>query len=131
MASNNEDWKKWLATLTTTTSTAPINDNTFYDYYGQNRLPEFWESNKVIDLYEQQRRAQEMSDALKKLQEYQTAQTIASSSVHKYEFDELLKRIRNIEDRIEILLNMLKLILTTQIEKEFKDKDEKPHSELS
>jgi len=66
-------------------------------------------------------------DWAKRIEELQQQQTISTGlGSAKFELDHIVGRLERIESAIETLLNMMKLILTTQIEKK-----EVPQEELS
>jgi len=64
--------------------------------------------------------ADEYSKVIEKLQQQQAQQVVGNA---RYELNNIVDRLDKIEYTLETLLSMMKLILSTQIEKEFSEKE--------
>lgn len=85
--------------------------------------PKFWENGGIYDPFPQKRRQEELDKLSEYLKQLQAQQYTQTSTYATHELREVNERLRLIESSLETLMNMLKLILTTQIEKEMRDKE--------
>jgi hypothetical protein len=85
--------------------------------------PKFWENSGIVDPFPAKRRQEELDKLSEYLKQLQSQQYTQSTTYATHELREVNERLRLIEGSLETLMNMLKLILTTQIEKEMRDKE--------
>jgi len=91
--------------------------------YTTPELPKFWENNGIVDSFLQKHKQEELDKLSEYLKKLQTPQYTQTTTYAIHELQEVNERLRLIEVSLETLMNMLKLILTTQIEKEMRDKE--------
>ena len=123
----NEFYERMLNKINQTS----YSDNTTFDEFSSNRPPGWFENSPNI-IQPWKSREEDLNgviDQLEQLKQIQRQQQINAISAQIS--PEIISRLDKIDQSIEILLNMLKLILTTQLEKEMRDSEKESYSELS
>lgn len=81
----------------------------------------YTDNTGTLPFVDDQRQLDQLTEHLKQLQQQQ--QQLHNNSYVNMNYHMIDERLRKIEEMTETLFNMLKLILTTQLEKEMKDKE--------
>jgi len=120
-----EFYEQVLNKLNNMSSADKIDTDEFY----QVRHPSYWPGNQttgVVPWIDEQNNIIQQLEYLKQIQQQKQINQISAQIT-----PEIVERLDKIDKSIEMLFNMLKLILTTQLEKEMRDSEKSNHSELS